>query len=193
MSLVFGMPISSIFIFYANDILLFFGKEYSDGSFALGILFFSMLPLIVGMGVRTLVYAYGNYRQVLVIGLGQNLPRITLYFILIPMYGITGAAMSFTVGSIIGFIISLIIAKKVGLNVFAKDFMAIFAIPIGLGFVLSYYEINFALSIVIILFVSYILYLRIGITTREDLNDSIMILPKKISSPTLKILNKIVK
>ena len=193
MSLAFGMPISSIFIFYANDILLVFGKEYSEGSFALQVLLFSMLPLIIGMGVRTLVYAYGNYRQVLAIGLGQNLPRIILYFILIPMYGILGAALSFTVGSIIGFIISIIIAKKVGLNIFAKDLMIIFAIPIVLGFVLSYYEINFALSIITILIVSYISYLRIGITTREDLNDSIMILPKKISSPTLKILNKIVK
>jgi len=161
MSLVFGMPISSIFIFYASDILQVFGKVYSEGSFALEILFFSTLPLIIGMGVRTLVYAYGNYRQVLAIGLGQNLPRIILYFILIPMYGISGAALSFTVGSIIGFIISLLIAKKVGLNIFAKDLMIIFAIPMGLGFVLSYYEINLVISIIVILLASYISYLRI--------------------------------
>jgi len=193
-SLVFGLPISSIIMFFANDILQVFGKAYSDeGSFALEIMLFSMLPIVLSLGVRTLVYAYGNYRQVLAIGLGQNLPRIILYFILIPMYGASGAALSFTAGSVIGLVVSLFIAKKVGLKIFGKDLGIIFAIPTGLAFVLSHYEVNFGISIVTILFVSYIAYLRIGIIKSEDLNDAITILPKKISGPTLKILKKFVK
>jgi len=171
-----------------------FGKAYSDdGSFALEILMFSMLPIVLSLGVRTLVYAYGNYRQVLAIGLGLNLPRIVLYFTLIPVYGTTGAALSFTVGSVIGLVVSLFIAKKVGLKIFGKDLGIIFAIPTGLGFVLSHYEINFGISIVTILFVSYIAYLRIGIIKNEDLDDVITVLPKKISVPILKILKKFVK
>jgi len=191
MSLVFGIPITSIPMFFANDILQVFGKEYLEGSFALEILMFSMLPLVVLRGVRTLVYAYGNYRQVLLIGLGLNLPRIILYFILIPIYGVSGAALSFTVGSLIGFIVSLIIAKKVGLKIFAKDLVIIFTIPTVLGYVLSYYEINFGFSIIVILLVSYFSYLKIGLVTREDLDDSLMVLPKKISEPTLKVLKKL--
>jgi len=191
MSLVFGLPLTSILMFFANDILQVFGKEYLEGSLALEILMFSMLPLVVHRGVRALVYAYGNYRQVLLMGLGLNLPRIILYFILIPIYGASGAALSFTIGSLIGFIVAIIIAKKVGLQIFAKDLVIIFAIPTVLGFVLSYFEINFALSIIVILSVSYISYFRIGIITKEDLIDSVMVLPKKISEPTLKVLNKL--
>jgi len=193
-SLVFGLPISSIIMFFADHILLVFGKAYSDdGSFTLVILSFSILPIIVSLGVRNLVYAYGNYRQVLAIGLGVNLPRIVLYFTLIPLYGASGAALSFTIGSVIGLIVSIVIAKKVGLKIFGKDLGIIFAIPTGLGYLLSYYEINFAVSITLILVISYFAYLRIGIIKRDDLDDSISILPKKIAVPTLKILKKFVR
>ncbi len=193
-SLIFGLPITSIIMFFPNNILQVFGKIYSDeGSLALEIFLFSMLPIVVSLGVRTLVYAYGNYRQVLAIGLGANLPRIVLYFILIPLYGASGAALSFTIGSVIGLIVSLIIAKNTGLKIFGKDLGIIFAIPTGLGFILSQYEINFGISIVTILLVSYFAYLRIGIIKKDDLSDSITILPKKISVPMLKILKKFVK
>jgi len=193
MSLVFGLPIVSIFMFFPNNILQVFGNEYLDGSFVLGILLVSILPVVVGRGIMILVYAYGNYSHVLAIGLAMNLPRIVLYFILVPMYGISGAAFSFTIGSLIGFVVSLIIAKKVGLKTYPKDLLVLFIIPTVLGFILSYYEMNFVLSIIVILLVSYISYLRIGIITRDDLNDSILILPNKISTPTLKILNKFAK
>ena len=193
MSLVFGLPITTIVMFFPNNILQVFGKDYLEGSFVLQILLLSILPVIVGRGIMTLVYAYGNYSHVLAIGLAMNLPRIVLYFILVPMYGISGAAFSFTIGSLIGFIVSLVIAKKVGMKISPKDLMILFFIPTILGLVLSYYEMNFVLSIIIILLVSYISYLRIGIISRDDLNDSILILPNKISGPTLKILNKFAK
>ncbi len=193
MSLVFGIPITSIVMFYANDILYIFGKEYAEASFALEILLVSVLPIIVGRGVITLVYSYGNYRQVLALGLARDIPRISLYFILVPIYGISGAALSFTVGSLIGFIVALIIAKNIGLKIYSKDLSIIFVIPMILGFILSYYEVNFVLSITTILLVSYLSYLKLGIITREDLNDSVMVLPRKISTPTFKILDKLAK
>ncbi len=192
-SLVFGLPITSIVMFYAGDILQVFGKEYSDDSLTLVILLSSMLPLVVGIGIRTLVYAYGNYRQVLVIGMGINLPRIILYFVLIPIYGTSGAAISFTIGSIVGFIVSLIIAKKVGLEIYAKDLMIIFTIPTALGFILSYIEIPLVVSIIIILLGSYVSFFRIGIIKNEELNDLVIILPKKISGPIQNILTKFIK
>lgn len=192
-SLVFGLPITSIVMFYAGDILQVFGKEYSDDALTLVILLSSMLPLVVGIGIRTLVYAYGNYRQVLAIGMGVNLPRIILYFILIPMYGTSGAAYSFTIGSIIGFIVSLVIAKKVGLEIYSKDLMIIFTIPTVLGFILSYIEMHLVISIIIILLGSYISYLRIGIIKNDELNDLVLILPKKISGPVKNILTKFIK
>ena len=193
MSLAFGLPIVSIIMFFPNNILQVFGNDYLEGSFALEILLLSILPVVVGRGVLTLAYAYGNYSHVLAIGLAMNIPRIVLYFILVPTYGISGAAFSFTIGSLIGFAVSFIIAKKIGLKIPVKDLIILFAIPSVLGFILSYFEIDFVLSIIVILLVSYISYLRTGIITRDDLNDSVTILPEKISTPTLKILNKLAK
>jgi len=191
MSLVFGLPIVSIIMFYPNDILQVFGKDYLKGSFALEILLVSMLPLVVASGVRILSYAYGNYRQVLAIGLGLSLPRIFLYFILVPIFGNSGAALSFTIGSIVGLIVSIVIAKRMGLNLFGKDLFIIFIIPTILAYTLSYFEIHLALSIFVIVLLPYILFIRFGIITRDDLQDTLGVLPKNIATPTLNFVNRI--
>jgi len=192
-SLIFGMPILSVVIFYSKDILQLFGNSYIEGSFTLEILLWATLPLVVSGGVKTLVYAYGNYRQVLAIGLSISLPRVVLYFILVPIFGITGAALSFTIGTLVGFVISLIIAKKVGLRIFFKDLALIFTIPIVLGFSFSYFEIDIILSVFVIILVPYILFIRLGILSKDDIHDSIIILPKNIAEPALNLIDKIAK
>ena len=52
MSLVFGLPIVSIVMFFPNDILQVFGNEYLEGSFALEILLLSILPVVVGLSPK---------------------------------------------------------------------------------------------------------------------------------------------
>ena len=192
-SLIFGMPFVSVVIFYSKDILQLFGNSYIEGSFTLEILLWATLPLVVGQGVKTLVYAYGNYRQVLAIGVSISLPRIVLYFILVPIFGITGAALSFTIGSLVGFVISLIIAKKVGLRIFYKDLTLIFTIPVVLGYILSYFGIDIILSVFVIILVPYILFVRLGILSKDDVHDSIIVLPKNIAQPTLNLIDKLAK
>ena len=192
-SLLFGMPIVSFIIFYSKDILQLFGNSYVEGSFTLEILLWATLPLVVGQGVRTLVYAYGNYSQVLGIGLSISIPRIVLYFILVPIFGITGAALSFTIGTLGGFVIALIIAKKVGLKLFVKDLALIFTIPTVLGYALSYFEINVIVSVFVIILVPYILFIRLGILTKDDVHDSVIVLPKNVSQPVLNLIDKLAK
>ena len=112
---------------------------------------------------------------------------------LVPIFGITGAALSFTIGTLVGFVISLIIAKKVGLKIFFKDLALIFTIPIILGYSLSYFEIDILLGVFVIILIPYILFIRLGILSKEDLHDSIIVLPKNIAQPTLNLIDKIAK
>jgi len=150
-----------------------------------------MVPTAVMTGVNTLVYSYGNYRQVLVIGLASNIPRAILYFILVPIYGGVGAAISFTAGSISGFILSIIIAKQIGMKIFWKDLALILLIPMGLAYILSHFEINYLVVIAITLITSYMVFLKVGIVARIDVQDSLGVLPSKIANPAIKLLNAI--
>jgi len=193
MSLIITIPISSGLIYYSREIMQLFGHTYVDGTLSLQILLLSSLPAIIASGVNALVYSNGNYRQVLVIGFASSIPRTALYFLLVPLYGSEGAAISYTAGSVIGFVVSVIFARKIGLHIFWKDLFLILVIPMGLGFMLSYVEINYVLGIIVTCIASYILFLKIGIINRMDINDSVGVLPPKIANPTLKILNVIGK
>lgn len=189
MSLLISLPFSSSIIFYSKEVMQLFGQGYSEGSSSLEILLLSMLPTAIMTGTNILVYSYGNYRQVLAIGLATSIPRTLLYFILVPIFGGTGAAISYTIGSVIGFIVSIVISKKVGMQIFWKELAYILVIPTTVGFLLSYFGINYIVGIFATLILSYILFLKLLIITRSDIYDSLRILPYSISNPIINIFN----
>jgi len=192
-SLLVFLPLSTSMIFYSEEILRLFGESYVTASFAFQILLISIMPLIFMNGVRSLTYAYGNYNHVLLIGIIMNVPRIILYFILVPIIGDTGAGISFTVGSVISFLASIIIAKKIRFTIFWKDIGIILAVPLGLSFILSYSEIYFFIGIPVTIIISYVLFLKMRIITKTELQYSMEVLPKKIGQPTLNFLNRVAK
>jgi len=192
-SLALFLPLSSSIIFYSEEILLLFGESYVQGSFTLEILLISILPLTLLNGIRSLTYAYGNYKHVLVIGTIMNIPRISLYFILVPVMGGIGAGISFTIGSLIGLIASIVISKKIGLKIFWKDLAIILSVPVGLSWVLSNFDIYYFIGIPVTIILSYILYLKMKIITKNELQESAAVLPKKIRQPTINFLNEVCK
>ena len=192
-SMIIAVPFSSIIIFYSKEFMGAFGHSYVDGSSTLGVLLLSMFPTAVFTGISTLAYSYGNYRQVLAIGLASSVPRTILYFILVPLYGGLGAAISYTVGSILGLIMSLVMTRRIGMKIIWKDALLILFIPTGFAFTLSYFEINYLISIIVELIASYVLFLKLGVITRFDLQDSLGILPNNIGNRALNLLNMIGK
>lgn len=88
-SLVISLPLTFSLIFYSEQILQFFGQDYTGGALPLSILLLSLLPYAVTAGLNNLVYSYGNYRQVLAIGLAASVTRTVLYFVLVPSYDST--------------------------------------------------------------------------------------------------------
>jgi O-antigen/teichoic acid export membrane protein len=188
-SLIISLPLSSSFIFYSKEVMQFFGQDYIQGSLPLGILLCSLLPYAVTAGINNLVYSYGNYRQVLAIGLGASITRTGLYFILVPFYDSTGAAASYTIGTVIGFIISIVIAKKVGVHMHWDMLAYVLVIPTGLGFAFSYFQVQYLIGIILTLAISYLLLLKLHIITRTDIQDSLAIMPYN----TVNILSRVYK
>jgi O-antigen/teichoic acid export membrane protein len=191
LSLVFSLPLSSAMIFYSRDIMGLFGRDYIGGSLSLEILLFSVLPATVTTGVNILVYAYGNYRQVLIIGLASSIPRTILYFILVPFYGNSGSAISFTIGSIVAFAVCIAISKKIGMLISWKDLVYMFMIPTTAGYFFSYFGINYIEGIIITVIISYLFLLRLQVLTRSDVQDSFGILPPNISTPIINVVNRL--
>lgn len=191
MSLILSLPISFTVILYSDEVMGIIGSSYLDGSVPLKILLLSMLTGTYNMGMGTLVYSYGQYRKVLCIGLGSDATRILLYFILVPLYGNTGAALAFTVGSILGFVVSLIVAKKIGMKIFWKDLALLFIIPAGLACVLGLVQLHYIIGVPLLLVISMLSYLRLHILSKSDIRNYFEILPDGIAEPLIKILNKL--
>ena len=190
LSSIISLPLTSSLIFYSKEIMQLIGRDYSEGSLSLQILLLSMLPIAVQAGIGSLVYSYGYYRYFLMIGLASSIPRTILYFTLIPVYGSTGASLAYTIGTLIGFAVSVVTAKRIGMLLIWKDLALIFFIPIALAFILDYLHVNYIIAILATVLSSYVLFLKLQIVTRSDVQYSLKILPERISNPIFKLLDK---
>lgn len=187
LTLVVAIPFSTSLFFYSKEVIQLIGQNYVAASFPMQILLSSMLPAAVADGISVLVYAYGHYRQVLTIGLATNVPRTILYFLLIQLYGNPGAALSYTIGAVAGFAISIIVAKRIDFQIFWKDLGLILVIPTGIGFVMSYLGLNYIVGIIITVALSNILFLKLQILTNSDIIDMSGMLPDTASKAVLRI------
>lgn len=186
------LPFSCSLIFYSKEIMQLLGDDYARGSAYLEILLLSIFPMIILSGINALVYSYGNYRQVFIIGVAMSIPRTLLYFLLVPLYGGTGAAISYTIGSVVGCVASVIISKKIGMMIYWKDLTILFILPTSIGFVLHYINVNYIVGILATISISYILLLKLSIVTRSDIKDSLDLLPENATRKMVR-LKKIFK
>jgi O-antigen/teichoic acid export membrane protein len=193
LSVLISLPFSSSLIFYSKEIMQLIGQDYTQGALSLQILLLSMLPTAILTGVTALAYSYGNYRQVLMIGLATSIPRTMLYFILVPTFTSTGAAISYTTGALIGFILSVIIAKKsIGMLIFWKDLALTLVMPTIVGFIFgNIFHINYIIGIIGTVVISYLVLLLLGVLRRSDVTDSLNMFPFTISNPIIRVINSV--
>ena len=169
-SLLFMAPVAVFIATYPWLPLGLLGKEYIAASNILTILLLSSVPLAITACINSLIYAYGYYRMVLLIGLSQNIPRIILYLSLVPLYGGLGASISFTLGTYSGLLISLFIAYKIRFYIDMRSIGITIAIPLALGIASYILGLHWIIGLILIAS-SYILYARLGILSRRDLRD----------------------
>jgi len=186
-----SVPLASSIFFYSREILNLLGQNYAEGETSLQILLLSLPPTIILSGISNLVYSYGNYKQSLAIDFFMGLPRTLLYFVLVPIYGSIGASMSFTVGSLAGLIVSIIVTRKIGMLIFWKDLVLVFFIPMLIGFILHSIEINYVIGIFATIIVSYVSLYKLNAITKSDVIDIVDILPDSLSNQISNFLRKV--
>jgi O-antigen/teichoic acid export membrane protein len=189
--LIILLPISFAVTFYAKNITELFGPNYSEGSPALQILLLSVLPTTIMNAVGILTYAYGNYRDVLLIGLATAIPRSVLYFVFVPSLGGVGAALSYTLGATFGFVVSIVISSRIGMAIHWKEIVLIAVISLMVALLLSNLKINYVIGIILSIILSYLPFLKLKIIDRDDVRDYLAVLPSRIANPAIRIINKI--
>lgn len=191
MSTVISLPITFAIIPYTSEVLGLIGPNYVQGSISLKIILLSIFPLGYLFGISTLVYSIGNYRHVFAIGIGTNLPRVLLYFMLVPVYGSVGAALSFTTGSVIGFAISILVAKSIGMEIFWRELALLFAIPTGVALSLNYLQVSYIIGIPIIFVLSLIVMIALRVISKSEVREFLDILPDRIGRRLISIINRL--
>jgi stage V sporulation protein B len=192
-SIILSLPLSFSVIFYSNDLVRLLGHDYTDASVPLKIFMLSILPNALYTVTTELVYAYGNYRQVLTLGLASSIPRTVLYFLLVPAFGVIGAATSYLVGSIIGCVFSTMVGKKIGMIIYWKDLGLISIIAVLPPFIFYHIQLNFIIGIISTVAISVILFLKFRILTKSDTEDAINVFPVAFAKPLTIIFNKVGK
>lgn len=190
-SLIIILPLSSALIFSSKEVMQLFGANYIEGSSSLQILLISMFPITITVAIAFLLHANGSYKETLMIGLAASMPRIIMYFIFITWFSGIGAALSYTTGSIAGFITSIILAKRAGLTLFWKDLILIFVIPMTCAFLLMNLKLHFVPYILLSIVCSYLVLLKCGIINRSDVESCFAVLPSDIANPVVTIVNKV--
>jgi O-antigen/teichoic acid export membrane protein len=192
-SAIMALPLSCSIIFYSNDIMHLIGSNYEKGSISLQILLLSTLPIIVLSGVETLVFSYGQYRHNLTINLASSIPRTILYFTLVPIFGMTGVAISYTIGSVVGFIVSVIVANSIRMSIVWKPLALTLFLPLSLAFVFATLNVSYIIGIVTTIIVTYLLLMKLHVIEKSDGSFFTELMPNKISKPLIAISNKFEK
>ncbi len=149
-------PAIILLIFSKKFISLFFGLEYASGYFAMQILMIGMLFYVVAGINNSVISGLGKPKTVAKIILFAAIINTIINFILIPKYGIGGAAFSTTLSYIIVFVLSTVtvnsyLMKAHVYNLWFKILM------VGVFFGASLYFFNAFFSGLIGVFVSIIL------------------------------------
>jgi len=167
--LVVMTPIAVFVALYPRLLLGLLGREYSVACPILTILIASSVPIVITTSIMNLVYAYGRYRDVAFIGLTQNIPRLILYILLVPMYGGLGSAIAFTFGGYTGLLGAIYTGLKHGFRLSFKEIAKIVIIPLVPSLAIYFLLNNWVLSLATIIIVVVIGYPRLKVLTKHDI------------------------
>jgi len=190
-SIIISLPLSSSIIFYSENVIGLLGHHYSDASLLLSLFLLAILPNSVSIMIGQLVYAYGNYRQVLYIGLASSIPTTILYALLVPLLGALGAVISYLTGCIISFVLSALVANKIGMKIIWKEIGLIVGISFLPAFVFSHVQVHYIIGIIATVLVSYIIFLKSQLITKLDVEDTLSVLPPPVSKPLKGMVHRI--
>ena len=164
-------PLAFMLIAYPAFIPSFLGEAYLPASAPIMILAagFLLAPLV--NGYTYYAYALGKYRQVTLIGLAGNLPRMILYLLLIRELAEVGAATSFSLGFLFSLLAVIPLANRMNYRLNLKENAKILSIPLALYILAITLRLPPIIGITLILTLSYLSYTRLRILSKEDLRN----------------------
>jgi len=174
-------PISVVVALYGDVALSMFRPEYVQAHGALAILAVGAAPAAIASMINILIYAYGMYRRVFKIGLSSNVPRLFMYFILTPIMGIIGAALSFLIGVFTGLAAAVFFAYKIGFKISWRDVAILIPTPFLLAVPMYVFNAPWFIGTPLIIAVSLFVYARLKALLLEDVKEiAKAILPKGV-------------
>lgn len=174
LSLVITVPVALLMLVYPEIPLSLLGENYLAASGVLRVLLSAILLSPLLSGFSYLVYSYGKYDYVLLLGLAINAPRIVLYPFLAPARGELGVALAYVIGFITGLLACIPLSIKVGFRIPWRYPLLAMLGPLP-PLLLSPF-IPWQLACPLSLFSSLVIYTRSGLLRREDFGDMIFAL-----------------
>ncbi len=173
------VPVFLLMVLFSNWILdLMFGQEFVRGATALSILAFGYLVVCVVGPTGQVLQAYGRTRVLMVLsffGAGTN---VVLNYVLIPIYGVNGAAVATGTSLAAMNILHLVVVHRIaGLQPFRRTYLkplTASVLAVAIVYALTRYVIGVSLMSLVGMFVVFIvlyffLLLAMKSFEREDL------------------------
>ncbi len=179
------LPLTFIFSATSEDIIkLLFSNNYLQGSSSLSILMFSLAFLTVYSILANILNGAGlPYKTAIISAMGIAV-SFTFCYVLIPVYGLNGAALSTGIGSFVAMVIAGILVYKrfkvlIPIRSLVKIILAsvvIYFVSVNLHFPSILLPLNFIISGIIYL----ILLLFTHEITKVDIDILLSLIPEKI-------------
>jgi O-antigen/teichoic acid export membrane protein len=179
---ILTMPFAAALMFFSYQYLSILGGQFGAADITLK-LFMANIPLaILSEMVYYFAYGKGNNRVVLYLGLFGNVPRILLYFILIPFLDANGAAIAYLVGTMCQTAWSIIVIKRVyQFSLDYKTYIVLSMIPLLLGFMTTLLQVQFILASFIVIVGSLLIFIRLGLVSDNEYRTVLFsVLPDRI-------------
>ncbi|XRH76131.1 MAG: oligosaccharide flippase family protein [Candidatus Methanosuratincola verstraetei] len=162
-------PLAAAVIAYPSVPLSLLGPEYVGSSTALQILLLAAFVSPIPSGFSSLIYAYGRYRDVTILGFAYNLPRLILYPLMVFAWGENGAALSYVLGFFVATAAVYFMAKPIGYSVGWRSSLLVSLIPIAAAVPAWLLQFPWYIGGPLVLAISAICYARLGIVKKSDL------------------------
>jgi O-antigen/teichoic acid export membrane protein len=169
--LAMACPIALFLALYPELPLSLVGKQYLEASLPLSILLISIIPLTYLSTVGSLIYASGHYGKSIATDLLTGIPQIITYFILVPIYGGVGAALSYCGGVLIGSVVAMVVSRVIRFRVPSRKIAIAVLVPFAVALPCYLLRSGWLISGTMILLCSVVAYGRMGVVERGDLAD----------------------
>jgi O-antigen/teichoic acid export membrane protein len=191
-SLLISTPLAILVGLYASEILSMLNPDLVNAVIPQRILLIGVVPAIINYGIYYVLYANGNYKSVLGAGLIENLSRISLYLLLVPALGATGASVSYISGSFLSMIFMVFSQRRYFL-ISWKRVLTITAIPSSTGLGLFFSALDPIIGVPILLLTCIFFYLRLDMATTDEIRGIVFsLMPPYLASKVFRRLEKIV-